>query len=259
MIKRLVNHYPMEEINGGVTPDIVGDADMTLYTNGTVAPVLAAGVVGSSGLSLDTTAEPLGQYGQLPAGVCDYEDLTIMAWVYWKNGPAFQRLFAFGNDDTHFIAFSPNIYGSSATFTIIDTSEQGVQTYGQLLPSNQWVHVAVSLNGGTGRLYINGARAAINTGMSHDPINFRPALNYIGKSLIADNPYFNGMIDDLKIYNAALTNTEIAQEYIAVQGGYVCDTEGTDSMTYDFNRDCRVDILDFAQFAGNWLNDNRIY
>lgn len=259
MIARLVNYYPMEAINGTVTPDEVGDADMTLYTNGTTMPVLVTGVVGSSSLSLDTAAEPTGQFGQLPAGVCDYEDFTLTAWVYWKGGNAFQRLFDFGNDTTHFVSFSPNIYGSSATFTIIDTSEQAVQTVGQLLPSNQWVHVAVSLNGNTGRLYINGARAAINTGMTHNPINFRPALNYIGKSLDTAQPYFNGMVDDLKIYNYAMSNTQVAQEYIAVMGGWVCDTEGTDALTYDFNRDCRVDLLDFVPFAAQWLNDNRIY
>lgn len=259
MIARLVNHYPMEVINSGVTPDVVGGADMVLHTNGRAMPALAAGVVGTSALSLDTAAEPLGQYGQLPAGVCDYQDLTISAWVYWKGGLAFQRLFAFGNDDTHFIAFSPNIFGSSATFTIINTSEQNVQTYSQLLPSNQWVHVAVSLNGDAGRLYINGVRAAVNTGMTHDPIDFRPSLNYIGRSLVAEQAYFDGMIDELKIYNYAMTNTQVAQEYIAVRGGYVCDADGTDSLTYDFNRDCRVDLADFARIATDWLNDNRIY
>jgi hypothetical protein len=258
MIQRLTNYYPMEVINGTVTPDVVGGADMTLLTNGTVMPVLVPGVVGSSSLSLDTAAESTGQYGQLPAGVLDYNDCTLTAWVYWKGGTAFQRVFDFGNDLTHYISFTPNASGSSATFTVMDTSEEGVGTYSQLLPSNQWVHVAVSLNGNTGRLYVNGKMVAKNTGMTHDPINFRPALNYIGKSLDTANPYLNGMIDDLKIYNYALSNTEVAQEYIAVKGGWICDAEGSDALVYDFNGDCRVDLLDFAPFAAEWLNDNRI-
>jgi hypothetical protein len=260
MIKRLVNHYPMEVLNGSATPDIVSGADMTLYTNGAVLPALIADkAVGASSLNIDTAGEIAGRYGQLPAGVLDYTDLTMTAWVYWKGGTAFQRIFAFGNDVTHVAFLSPNIFGSSATFGITDTTEQSVQTLNQLLPSNQWVHVAVSLNGNTGRLYINGLMASRNTAVTHDPINFRPSLNYIGKSLDAANPYFNGYIDDLKIYNYALTNTEVAHEYIAVRGGWVCDAEGIDSMAYDFNRDCRVDLSDFARIAADWLNDNRIY
>jgi hypothetical protein len=258
MIQRLTNHYPMEVINGTTTPDVVGGVDMTLHTNGTVMPVLVSGVVGSSGLSLDTVAEPTGQYGQLAAGVLDYNDCTLTAWVYWKGGAGFQRIFDFGNDTTQYITLTPNANGSSATFTVMNTSEEGVQTYSQQLPSNQWVHVAVSLNGNTGRLYVNGRMMAKNTGMTHDPINFRPALNYIGKSLSATEPYLNGMIDDLKIYNYALSNTEVAQEYIAVMGGWICDAEGTDPMRYDFNGDCRVDLADFARFAADWLGDNRI-
>ena len=259
MIQRLINYYPMEVINGTTTPDVVGGANMTLFTNGTAMPVLVTNkAVGNSSLSLDTAAEPTGQFGQLPAGVLDYNDFTLMAWVYWKGGAGWQRVFDFGNDTTQYVSFTPAAWGSSATFTIMNTTEQGVAT-GSLLPNNQWVHVAVSLNGNTGRLYVNGVMVARNTGMTHDPINFKPALNYIGKSLSATEPYFNGLIDDLKIYNSALSNTQIAQEYIAVKGGWICDAEGSAALRYDFNSDCRVDLVDFARFAGDWLNDNRIY
>jgi hypothetical protein len=94
--------------------------------------------------------------------------------------------------------------------------------------------------------------------MTNNPLDMGALLNYIGKSLSATEPYLNGLIDDLKIYNYALSNTEVAQEYIAVMGGWICDTEGSDALRYDFNSDCRVDLLDFARFAADWLNDNRI-
>lgn len=258
MIARLVNHYPMEVIIGNTTPDVVGGADMTLLTNGTMLPSLAAGVVGSSSLSLDPAAEPSGQYGQLPAGVLDYTDFTLTAWVNWKYVSGWQRIFDFGNSTTQRVTLTPSAWGSSTSFTIVNVTEQGIGT-GSLLPNNQWVHVAVSIGGNTGRLYINGVRVGINRGMTHDPIDFKPALNYIGKSLDTSEPYFHGLIDDLKIYNYALSNTEVAREYIAVRGGWICDVEGTDSLLYDFNNDCRVDLADFARFVIEWLHDNRIY
>lgn len=253
MIKRRVNYYPMEAINSGATPDDEGDADMTLYGG----PVLSTNSrVGTYSLDLNSSSS---QFGQLTAGFLDYTDFTLMAWVYWRGGLGFQRIFDFGYDATHRVALTPNSWGSSTAFVIANSTSQSTETF-SLLPQNQWVHVAVSLNGNTGRLYINGELRAINTGMTHDPIDFGTTYSYIGRSLDAAEPYLNGLIDDLMVYNAALTNTEIAQYVLAITGGeYICDTEGSDTLEFDFNDDCRVTLADFAEFVTEWLNDNRIY
>ncbi|MEN6309156.1 MAG: LamG-like jellyroll fold domain-containing protein [Anaerohalosphaeraceae bacterium] len=260
MIKRLVNYYPMEVVNGTVTPDTVSGADMVLHTNGTVLPALVSDkAVGGMSLSLDPVTETAGQYGQLPAGVLNYKDLTITAWVNWKgnsNGN-WQRIFDFGNNTDEYIFLTPVGWDGVTRLVVKDGSEQVAGIEGNLA-TNQWVHVAVSLSGDTGRLYVNGTLVAKNTAMTYDPITFKPALNYIGKSQWPD-AYYNGLIDDMKIYNYPLSNYQIAQEYISVMGGWVCDKEGPEAVLYDFDGNCRVDIGDFAIFATEWLNDNRIY
>ena len=68
-----------------------------------------------------------------------------------------------------------------------------------------------------------------------------------------------GMIDDVKIYNYARTTEQVANDYLAVKGGWVCNNEGTADLNYDFNHDCQVDLADFAMLAADWLNSNRIY
>jgi hypothetical protein len=77
------------------------------------------------------------------------------------------------------------------------------------MPSGQWRHVAVTRNGNAGRLYTNGVLAVTNL-MTISPANFAPVLNYLGQSQYPD-PFLNGILDDLYIYNYALSDTEISR------------------------------------------------
>src|SRR5439155_566589 len=88
-------------------------------------------------------------------------------------------------------------------------TEQIVETTG--LTANQWRHVAVTLSGNTARLYVDGALAASNTGMSITPANFNPRVNFLGKSQFVSDPMFKGMMDDVLITDYALSATQIAR------------------------------------------------
>lgn len=71
-------------------------------------------------------------------------------------------------------------------------------------------HVAVTLSGSTGRMYVDGVQVASNTSMTLKPSSLgNTNLNYIGKSQFSD-PYFNGSIDDFQIYSRALSAGEIS-------------------------------------------------
>jgi hypothetical protein len=96
--------------------------------------------------------------------------------------------------------------------------------------------------------------------MTTNPIDVDAVLNYIGKSQFAADDYFSGYIDDLKIYNYARTNEQIAQDYLTVAGGdFICDLEGWNAddqmMDVDSDDDCDVDLVDFAVFASRWLDE----
>lgn len=62
-------------------------------------------------------------------------------------------------------------------------------------------------------------------------------------------------IDDVKIWNYALDETEIAQQYVDVMGGYICVGGNP---TADLSEDCQVGLDDLAILAENWMNSNRI-
>src|SRR5262249_4893233 len=66
----------------------------------------------------------------------------------------------------------------------------------------------------TGRLYVNGVQVASNTGMSLSPAVISPTTNnWLGRSQFSSDPYFNGSISELRIYNAALSSNNIYQDY----------------------------------------------
>ncbi len=69
----------------------------------------------------------------------------------------------------------------------------------------------------------------------------------------ADNYKFGytGLIDDVRIYTYALSQTEVAQMYYDVTGQGGCLYYQN---SRDYNKDCRVNFKDFEIFAQNWMN-----
>lgn len=259
-VKRLRSWYPLETD----TADVVSGFDMTLMQEGTAGlPTLSAGSVdpsvGSASLLFDNgdhAADPNGQYAQIPAGAADYYDISITCWVYWEGGANWQRIFDFGNDTSHYMFLTPS-NGSQCRFVLNNGGgEQIVST--SPLPTGQWVHVAATLGGNTGRLHINGEIKAVNTNVTINPIDIGPALNYIGKSQFTADAEFGGRIDDLRIYNYQLDPETIAEEYYNATGINPCIDASF--VGYQYNLDntgtsyCRVDLADFAVFVSSWMN-----
>jgi fibronectin type 3 domain-containing protein len=174
----------------------VDDSQGNFNGTATGTPTFATGTL-SNAIVLDGTDD----YVTLPAGAIDYHNFTVTAWVYWNGGGNWQRIFDFGNSQSSYMMLTPN-RGGGMRFTISHGGvEQQLNT--SALPTAQWIHVAVTLNGSTGVLYVNGVPKAINTAFTLHPADFKPTLNYIGKSQFND-PLFSGMIDDFRIYNHGL-------------------------------------------------------
>jgi hypothetical protein len=198
----LVAHYAFD----GNANDSSGNANDATTTG---PPIFVAGENGSA-MSLNGTS----QYAMVPAnmlaGVTNY---TIATWVYWNGGSAWQRIFDFGNDTTQYMFLTPSSGSGTLRFAVTTNgngAEQMLQT-ASALPVGQWVHVAITRNGNIAKLYTNGAVVVSATNViTITPASFNPALNYLGKSQYAD-PLFNGRLDDLFLYNYALSDPEITR------------------------------------------------
>jgi hypothetical protein len=278
MVQRLTSYWPLDTDNAAVVDgndvqlDTVDGYDMVLASavtgsdTGLDYPMLESNVVsaivGDESLRFNNSneADPnnaWGQFALVNPGVAEFEDITIACWVYWAGGSTWQRIFDFGNGTGEYMFLSPNAAGTNLRFVVGgEGNEQNVQT--ETLAIGEWTYVTVTLNADIGRIYVNGELANTNENFTFNPYTVNMAVNYIADSQYGGDPYFNGLIDDLKIYNFARTTEQVAQDYLDVQGEYICNNE-VEALVYDFNDDCQTTLEDFAMFAVEWLNSNRIY
>lgn len=81
------------------------------------------------------------------------------------------------------------------------------------LTLNQWTHLAVTYNGTQRNSYINGVLATTDTSLTGSINTNSIGLNIGFDACCGGRYYFDGSMDDIRIYNRALSQQEIAQLY----------------------------------------------
>ena len=82
------------------------------------------------------------------------------------------------------------------------------------LPTGSWQQVAVTLSSQTLTLYVQGSQVGQITNCTINPNSLGSTTNnYIGKSQTSSHPHLNGLVDGFRIYNRALSGTEITALY----------------------------------------------
>jgi hypothetical protein len=93
-----------------------------------------------------------------------------------------------------------------------------------------WYHVAFTFDGSVGKLYVNGALESSAT----LPLNTVSSDLYMGKGQWGGG-YYNGLIDEVAIWNKALTATEIQNHYLGGLEGKGYFTDPTEAIQDLFN------------------------
>jgi alpha-L-arabinofuranosidase B-like protein/concanavalin A-like lectin/glucanase superfamily protein/alpha-galactosidase-like protein len=182
----------------------------------TIADIPAGGATGprvAGRLGNAVKLNGADEYVSLPAGIVNgLSDFTVSAWVNPVSDDTWSRVFDFGTGTAVNMFMTVNGGGNGLRFGIT-TSGNGAEqdiTGGGRLPLNTWSHVAVTLSGTTGTLYLNGVPVATNPNMTLKPSSLGATnQNWIGRSQYPD-PYLNGTVDDFNIYNRALSPAELA-------------------------------------------------
>jgi len=203
-----------ESVVGGVVHD-ASPASSTGVLRGTTPAVTAPGKVGHGrAISLDSAKQ---QFVDVPdSDLLDVDRYTLAAWVrylpnvhddrwevvekagaYWMNIRTDTRKLRVGG----FFGGCDGRLGD--TWQYVDSVRS--------IPAKTWVHVASTYDGATLTIYINGVldqslavtgRTCANT----EPVTIG-AKNKTSAGLV--EAYFDGRIDDFRIYDHALTVTEI--------------------------------------------------
>jgi sugar lactone lactonase YvrE len=162
--------------------------------------------------------------------------LSIEGWVFVKgfptgtNGDDHGEILFRGDDrgglDPYSLSVEPN---GTLNFQVTNASNQG-SSIAAPIATNQWVHVAGALDDATGTmsLYENGAVVAQEVTSIRPFANLDPTQNpsialgnHGGYPSSPHNFPFNGLIDELAVYNRALTSGEVFGIYKAGSSGKV--------------------------------------
>ena len=162
---------------------------------------------------------------------------TVVAWAYtrsFNDGGIFDM-----GDNVNGENFSLRTLGTTNTWRV---QRYGYPTYDfdfTYASLNEWVHFALvydgSAAGNQSRAYADGMLVGTQT-IELDTTDTRTFA--IG---VWSGNYFDGLIDDLRVYGRALSSSEI----FSLAGG----------SRADLNDDMKVDFMDYAVLVDQWLQE----
>lgn len=160
--------------------------------------------VGSKALALNGV-----NWLQMPYAMGYMNEMTITLWAKWTNSTKnWTRLFDFGNGTDQYMFLTPS-NGTSMRWAIKNGGEEQIVETSAKFPANSWHHLAVTIGSGTVTIWLDGKAVGTSTGITIKPSDISPVLNYIGRSQFDADPLFAGAIDDMRVYNYALSQEEI--------------------------------------------------
>ncbi len=216
-------HYDFDsdDLAAGVISDSSGNGlNATLVNGGSATLVDGAG--GGSAIDLPGGAPTsTGAYIQLPRQIlAGATDVTVSTRIRWDGTPAsWQWIYALGTNNTRYL-FSTPYNGDGRLRTAVTTSGGGAEaqvTGTAALPANTWKTLTVTLDTAADRIttYLDGAPV----GSAHTTIGAGDLLTasatsagFIGRSFYQD-PLFAGAVDDFRVYRAALTPEQVAEDF----------------------------------------------
>jgi len=140
-------------------------------------------------------------------------DYTISAWFnndMVSNGTAEDRILSFGPSNRLEIGIEEDSGGATDGFLwIYDQGLGSVQTFGQNIRDGMWHHVGVVRSGNNVDVFLDGVMVGSypsNTGYSHGP-----NLSIGNWANIGSPSFFKGSIDEVSIWDVALSANDIAE------------------------------------------------
>jgi hypothetical protein len=217
----LILHYTFEDMVSTIVPDASNNNNNGNLVGGAIA------VAGHSGNGVQCIVK--ADYIELPDNInTTLTSFTYATWVKLNSLKNATRFFDWGNGASatnNFLCFIPSYGGDNAYMTLRYRTSSGTGfniTSTSKCPTGSWAHVAVTYDwnsttsSGTGTIYLNGNAVGSGT-ITSTAINLNPAEfignsvdNYLGYSRWpTDGNGFDGIFDDVRIYNRALTAKEI--------------------------------------------------
>lgn len=231
----LVAYYKFDEGVGTTTADSSGNSNLATFATGTSAPSWSSGKYGV-GLSFEGNGQNASTTTQLISGT--NPTFSYSLWVKAQNS---------GNNPQDILAQSRGGVNNNASYEVVyytntknicltDGGGGQINCHPYDL-GNSWTHLSIvnDYQNNTYHLYINGS--LIKNGSAAGP----PIQALASQFKIGNHPYypyaksFSGLIDELRIYNRALSPDEVKDLYEYAPGpiGYWKFEEASGTTAHD--------------------------
>jgi chitodextrinase len=203
------------------------------FNEGTGATVADSSGLGNTGTVANTTWTTSGKFGNALVfnGSSSFVTINDSGSLHLTTG---MTLEAWVNPTTVSSAWRDVIYKGNDSYYLEGTSDNssrpaGGGTWGAspvygtaALTANTWAYLALTYDGANLRLYVNGAQVASQARTGNIASSTNP-LQIGGDSIYGQ--YFQGTIDEVRVYNVALTATQIQSDMVTAIGTGGGDTQ----------------------------------
>lgn len=278
VVKRAVGHWPFDDNSNDVIAGNNGITETTTYEPGqpdllNQKSIRFYGYDGDERFCVKIDAVPYA----------DLDTFTLTWWEWTHEEVSVQKwdtMVALGNGEVQATLYPtinggvPFEYGThyGGIYVYIDgIADFEGRNLNDYQGKGQWHFHGMAFDGVKFRRFIDGIQmnypGSDGTRDGNEDHNFK-GFDKLGNKVIwvgneddTDGDFNNALnarIDDLKIYNFSMDRYEVADAYVVVTGNTVCPLAIAEA-DGDFNRDCQINLVDFAELFSQWMVSNRFY
>lgn len=217
----LLGYWKLDDGSGTTPIDSSGNGNTGLFVS---TPTWTTGVINSA-LDFDQGSSESVEFG---SGISVTGAMTACAWVL---GGSFSLageedvIVATGNSDLSNTQFALTTGGESSTteksisfFWSDDSGNYEYNATSDTILAGEWHHVCgVRTSGGVGSIYIDGTSRSV-TPTGNFSVTTGSGVTAIGKAGDNDGYYWDGVIDEVRIYDRELSADDIAYIYAQEAG-----------------------------------------
>ncbi len=206
----LVGYWPLDDATGYKAGDASGNGNAGTITGGTWTTGKKGGALNFNGSSDYIAASTT------PALDMISTDITTAAWIYIAGGAGTYRIIISKNDGLNSPTYEFGLSNGNKLIWYQEFGGSALRTSNTSPSLNTWHHVAFVFNNAakTGTFYLDGVADGAVSGLLNTETTSAPL--YIGVDAptgVNEQAFFNGKIDDLRLYSRELSATEITALY----------------------------------------------
>lgn len=213
-ISNLIANWRLDETSGTTAVNSYGTSSYDGTMTGGLSGASSVSGKVKTALSFNGTSDYIEVADPVDGSLELSSDMSISIWIYPTVVNVSQKIVYKGHSASPWEGWELMINSSGEPmFQTADTSANYYSTGHTAITANQWYHIVAIRSGNNLSMYVNNTLATWwNTGPIAGTVQDGDAGLFIGTSNFLGN-YFSGYIDDVRIYNKALSAAEVSNLY----------------------------------------------